>query len=100
MKERISEIPNTDAQDKPVTAPVEMDDAAIRKMCRDELVIALKANSGKPVIANLVNALLDRIDGKPMQAVQLDATVKQVTFNANIRFIDAIDDSKTIEHQS
>src|SRR5581483_847836 len=52
-------------------APVDMDDAAIRKMCRNELVISLKANSGKPVVANLVNALLDRIDGKPAQSVSL-----------------------------
>lgn len=62
-----------------IAAPVDyMDDAACRKLCREELVIAIKANSGKAVVANLVNALLDRIDGKAPQASEL-------TINASVQ---------------
>ena len=66
---------------------IDLTDDDIRKLCRNELVIALKANSGKPVVSNIVNALLDRVDGKPAQSVQLDATVRKVTVNATISYI-------------
>ena len=49
-----------------------MDDDACRKLCREELVIALRNNRGKSVVSNLANALLDRIDGKAQQSIALD----------------------------
>ena len=69
-----------------------MDDAACRKLCREELVIAIKANSGKAVVANLVNALLDRIDGKAPQASEL-------TINANVEttMVLGLNESQQIE---
>ena len=93
MKERISSVPAESEQSPAAAVDIDyMDDAACRKLCREELVIAIKANSGKAVVANLVNALLDRIDGKAPQA-------SDITINANVEttMVLGLNESQQIE---
>ncbi len=70
----------------------DMDDAQLRKLAREKLSRALQAISptDQPEMTRKLCAeLMDRIDGKPTQAVTMNADLKVVTVNANINFIPA-----------
>lgn len=90
----------------------DMDDAQLRKLAREKLSGALQAIDPllQPELTRKLCAeLMDRLDGKPAQAVTLDATVRNITVNANIRFIgmqpnadniiiDHVDNTKAIDN--
>lgn len=62
--------------------------AAVKAMVWSKLVqiaAVMPANAqGLPILREI----MDRLDGKPAQMVQIDATMRHVTVNANIRFAD------------
>lgn len=69
---------------------------ALRSLTKRRLVEMIQSLplSAKSLVA-ACNALLDRIDGKAPQAIQLDATVRQITVNAAVRFIDCTNNGHT-----
>lgn len=97
-------IPKGTAQ-KPLEAATEakpvlagLTDDELRNLSREKLSAALQVID--PTLQpeqtrKLCAELMDRLDGKPAQSVQLDATVRAVTVNATIRFAD----DKIIEHE-
>lgn len=70
----------------------DMDDAKLRKLTREKLSMALQAID--PLVhpemtRKLCAEVMDRIDGKPGQAITMSANLNVVTVNANIEFIPA-----------
>lgn len=110
MKERISEIPDAKPQESGSFIP-DMGDDELRKLSREKLSMALQAINPvtQPGMTKALCAeLMDRLDGKPGQAITMDANVRTVTVNANISFIPAsrdkvidgaVDNPKTIDNQ-
>ncbi len=79
----------------------ELDDKDfLRKMCTEELAAIVRNNNGDIKGVPAINALWDRIDGKPGQSVTLDATVRQITVNASVKFVNLPSgvDRPIIEH--
>jgi gamma-glutamyl:cysteine ligase YbdK (ATP-grasp superfamily) len=55
--------------------PIDLDDAAaLRSMCKEELVYAIRENKGKALVGSLIKELLDRIDGRPLQQIEQRVT--------------------------
>lgn len=78
----------------------DMDNAGLRKLAREKLSMALQTISPEDqpeMTRKLCAELMDRLDGKPAQSVNIDATVRQITVNATIRFADQ---PVVIEHES
>lgn len=94
MKERISEIPVVaalEARTEAQTLLPDLTDTELRKLAREKLSHALQAVSPtqQPELTRKLCAeLMDRLDGKPAQAITMDATMRQITVNATIRFAD------------
>ncbi len=64
-------------------------DDELRTLAREKLSQALQAidpTSQPELTRKLCAEVKDRLDGKPMQAMSLDATVRTVTVNALITF--------------
>lgn len=108
MKERISDIPESEQPHNKASVVIpDMSDDDLRKLAREKFSAALQAIDPKnqpELTRKLCAELMDRLDGKPAQSVQVDATVRQVIVNATIRFADDpeldAEYSNTIEHQS
>ena len=84
-----------------VFTPLDLTDDDLRKLSKTKLSIALQAID--PIKApeqtrKLVAELLDRLDGKPAQAVTLDANIRNVTVNATIEFIRPIREGLIVDH--
>jgi hypothetical protein len=57
--------------------PVDVGDLpALRKLARKELVSIIQGNDGASVKVAAIKELLDRIDGKPHQSIDMNAQVK------------------------
>lgn len=72
MKERISEIPlaSSPAQStKPLTDEQLQDNDFLRSMAKGKLAQIIHENPATPGLVTAINALLDRIDGKPAQII-------------------------------
>lgn len=68
----------------------DMDDAQLRKLAREKLSRALQGISPEDqpeMTRKLCAELMDRLDGKPGQAITMDAKISVVTVNANVNFI-------------
>lgn len=68
----------------------DMTDDELRKLAREKLSKALQAIDAvnqPEMTRKLCAELMDRLDGKPGQAITMDATVRQVTVNATVRFM-------------
>lgn len=79
-------------QQSPAKAPPSIDITnkdALRTMALNTLVEVIQANPKSLAVIPAIRELLDRIDGKPGQAVTLDANINQVTVNASISFVRA-----------
>lgn len=63
------------------------DKEQVRKLLTDELWLIVGKNRGSISAIAAIREIWDRMDGKPAQSVQLDATVKTITVNASIEFI-------------
>ena len=82
---------------KPLEAPSEekfflpdLTDDELRKLAREKLSKALQAIdavSQPEMTRKLCAELMDRLDGKPGQAITMDATVRNITVNATVRFM-------------
>jgi len=71
----------------------DMDDEQLRKLAREKLSEALQAIDpvAQPAMTRVLCAeVKDRLDGKPSQAISMDATLRQITVTANIRFTDEL----------
>ena len=71
----------------------DMDDEQLRKLAREKLSEALQAIDpvAQPAMTRALCAeVKDRLDGKPSQAISMDATLRQITVTANIRFTDEL----------
>lgn len=68
---------------------------AVRAMVWDKLVAIASVMPPNDKALPILREIMDRIDGKPSQSVQVDAVVRQVLVNATIRFAD---EPVTIEH--
>lgn len=67
-----------------------MDKAQLASLALEKLSEALQAIDAtlQPQLAkNISEAVLDRCEGKPGQAITLDANIRTVTVNANIEFV-------------
>lgn len=74
---------------KPVIIP-DLTDNELRKLAREKLSAAIQAVDAidQPELTRRLCAeLMDRLDGKPGQAITMDAKMQVVTVNANIEFI-------------
>lgn len=79
---------------KAVIAPArsfipDMTDDDLRKLAREKLSEALQSVDPvtQPAMTQkLCSELMDRLDGKPAQAMTLDATMRTITVNATISF--------------
>lgn len=67
------------------------DVVAVRAMVWDKLVRIAAVAPPNAALLPILRELMDRIEGKPAQSVHLDATIKQVTVNATIKFADVPD---------
>jgi hypothetical protein len=68
----------------------DMDDDQLRLLAREKLSEALQAINPvhQPELTRKLCAeVKDRLDGKPGQAITLDANIRTVTVNANIEFV-------------
>lgn len=77
----------------------DLDDTQLRKLAREQLSKALQTIDPiyqPEMTRKLCAELLDRLDGKPGQAITMQADLNVVTVNANISFIPAVRD-KVIE---
>ena len=101
MKERVSEIPAANATQMPIEGDLPKiditDTAQVRKLLSDELWLIVKRNRGSLAAVPAIKELWDRTEGKPGQAVTIDATLKQITVNANIEFIQSARDNLIID---
>lgn len=78
-----------------------LSDDELRSLAREKLSEALQAIDAvaQPELTRKLCAeVKDRLDGKPAQAVTLDATVRQVIVNATISFAD-VPQHMVIEHE-
>lgn len=60
-------------------------DDDLRRECRESLVMMLRSSKGEAKALPIVRELLDRLDGKPVQGINLKATIMpilQVNLNA------------------
>lgn len=92
-------VPKAFPETKPFTP--HMDDDSLRKLAREQLSRALQAVDAvvqPEMTRKLCAELLDRLDGKPGQAINLDATIRQVTVNASVEFIKPLVEGSIIEH--
>lgn len=82
MKERISEIPDA-IEVKPVSVFIpDMTDDDLRKLARERLSEVLQCVKGsvQPDLAiRAVNAILDRLDGRPSQSVAMTVEDKGIS---------------------
>lgn len=79
----------------------ELSDDQLRKLAREQLSMALQAVNPihqPEMTRKLCAELLDRLDGKPGQAITMDANVNVVTVNATVEFIRASRDNLVIDH--
>jgi hypothetical protein len=77
----------------------DMSDDDLRKLAREQLSKALQAVdavSQPEMTRKLCAELMDRLDGKPGQAITMDATVRQITVNATIEFVQPTGENKLI----
>ncbi len=68
----------------PVTIDLE-DNTAVRRMCKEELAIAIRQNSGRALVGSLIKELMDRIDGKAPQAINLHADINSTSVHFDIK---------------
>lgn len=79
----------------------DMDDEQLRKLTREKLSKALQAIDpvDQPgMTLKLCSEMKDRLDGKPGQAITMDANLSVITVNANVQFIPVARDNLIIEH--
>ena len=87
---RISDVPDS-AKPEGKTFIPDMTDDQLRKLAREKLSGALQAVDAvlQPELTRKLCAeLMDRLDGKPAQAMTLDATMRTISVNATISFAD------------
>lgn len=65
------------------------DPKQVRKLLSEELWEIVRRNRGSLAAVPAINVLWDRAEGKPGQAITVDANVTQVTVNANVQFVPA-----------
>lgn len=53
-------------------------DDDLRRECKEGLVLLMRQNKGKPQALAVIRELLDRIDGRPVQGINLKATIMPV----------------------
>ena len=63
------------------------DKVALRDLAMKELVAIVQANAGDIKGIAAVRELFDRSEGKAAQNITVDATLRQITVNASIEFI-------------
>lgn len=68
------------------------DSDALRSLAKGKLVEILQTAPVNISLVAAIKELLDRVDGKPGQAITVDANLKVVTVNANINFIQSTGD--------
>jgi hypothetical protein len=95
--------PPKSAPQMPPAAPKafipDLTDDQLRKLAREQLSKALQhvdPIEQPEMTRKLCAELMDRLDGKPGQAITMDANLRVVTVNANIEFIQSARD-KVIE---
>ncbi len=72
---------------KSSAAPVDIDNPEeLRKLAKSKLVEIIQNSAINVSLVAAIRELLDRVDGKPAQSINLDAEVRQVTVNAMISF--------------
>jgi hypothetical protein len=74
-----------------VPAPVDVnisDKDVLRRLAMEKLVRIIARSPDTISVVPAIRELLDRIDGKPGQAITMDATLRTVTVNCEISFIE------------
>ena len=93
MKERISEVPLNATPTPPTSVKPfveDMTDDQLRKLAREQLSKALQAVDAvesPEMTRKLCAELMDRLDGKPGQAITMDANLNVVNVHASIEFV-------------
>ncbi len=106
MKPVVGAIVTTDTQ-SPLSAEeladLLADDNKLRKLAKGKLVSIIHESSPTPALVAAINALLDRIDGKPMQtqvvAMNVNGTVDhKIMLPATKRWLESIGVNTLIEN--
>lgn len=85
--------------EKPIAAPqTAFTDDELRKLARDKLVTIITTGVANVGLLPAIRELLDRLDGKPAQAMQITGQMNVVQVNAQVRFVQPQGDKLIIDH--